>query len=282
MQTGSARGSSPRWLFSFFPLAFLLSWYPTLLRIAAGVGDGGINPLGPLAAGIVLTAVEGRWTGLRGYLSRAFRLRIAPRWYAFVVLFPIAVACTGGAANVLLGAHPPTAAQLSDVGGLLPRFAFILLFIGFGEEMGWRGYALPRLLGRFTPLAASLVLAAFWAAWHIPLMRTELKPPFIAPFVIGLTSATVLSTWIYRHTEGSVIPQAVFHSVVNTVGGGYVFRFFSGDELTRLWWIYAGLWALAAGIVVARGGLAGDAVASVDSRRAMDAEDAMQPAVVGG
>jgi membrane protease YdiL (CAAX protease family) len=88
------------------------------------------------------------------------------------LLLPIGVTLGAAYANVLLGAPDPTDGILAALPRALPVFALLLLFPlsgAFGEELGWRGFALPRLLARRSPLAASLLLGVLVAGWHAPL-----------------------------------------------------------------------------------------------------------------
>lgn len=237
--------SKNRWLILFFVLAFALSWYGWLIALARGQSSGP-NPLGPLAAAILVTALSERRAGLKEFFSRLVRWRVHPGWYALVLLLPAAACVLAAAGSVLLGAHMAPLAKLPEARELGPRFAFIFLFIGLGEEPGWRGFALPRLQERRSPLAASLVLAPIWALWHLPLMGTEFPLPVVPAFLLGITSATVVHTWIFDRTRESVLLQMLFHAAVNTIGAGFVFRLFSGADQVKLWWVYAGIWALIA------------------------------------
>ena len=108
------------------------------------------------------------------------------------------------------------------------------------------GFALPELQKRFSPLAAGIIVGVIWATWHIPLIGIEFQGQIIPAFLLGIMSASVLSTWLFNRSEGSLLPLALFHAAVNTTGAGYVFRMFTGSDLTRLWWIFVFLWMAAA------------------------------------
>ncbi len=234
-------------LLLFFPLAFLLSWYPYILGKTHLVRtSGGMNPLGVMVAAVATAAVCYRVAGVKELLGRYLRWRIGWSNYAFALLLPVVITALGALLNVLLGAGHPTTAQLALRAEMLPRFIFIFLFIGVGEETGWRGFALPELQKRFSPLTASFIIGVIWAAWHIPLMGVEFQGQIIPAFLLGVMSASVLTAWLFNHSEGSLLPQPLFHGTVNTVGASYVFRMFSGEDLTRLWWIYTLLWVIAA------------------------------------
>ena len=241
-------------LVSFFLLAYLLSWYPWLIALARHATTGP-NPLGPMAAALIVAAVAGRGAGLRELLARLVRVRFAWRWYAVALLLPVLACACAAAVAVLLGAPRPDLALLPGWRQAADRFVFILLFIGLGEETGWRGFALPRLQQRRSPLGASLVLAPLWALWHLPLLGTEFAPPVVPAFLIAIVPATLVATWLFNHTRGSVVPQMLFHATVNTVSSGAVFPLFRVGALTTLWYVYAALWVAVAAIVIAAGGL---------------------------
>ena len=118
------------------------------------------------------------------------------------------------------------------------------------EEPGWRGFALPRMLGRWSPLAASLVLGVIWFAWHLPLLIQDLggtQRPLV-PYVIVVLSLSVICTWLWSATGRSVFIVIVFHSAVNSIGSHVVPAFASADQVT-IWWIFAGLIAVVGALV---------------------------------
>lgn len=245
--------SKRRPLLLFFPLAFLLSWYPFILDKTHLVRtSGGINPLGPMVAAVIVAGIYYRARGVKELLRRYLRWRIGWSNYAFAILMPVAVVAVEAALNILLGAKRPAAAQIAAWPELLPRFVFIFLFIGVGEETGWRGFALPELQKRYSPLMASLILGVIWAAWHIPLIGVEFKGPVIPAFLLSVMSASVVTAWLFNRSGGGLLALPLFHAMVDTVGGGYIFSMFQGADVLRLWWIDAVIWALAAVILVFR------------------------------
>src|ERR1043166_4805504 len=122
------------------------------------------------------------------------------------------------------------------------RFVFIFLFIGLGEEPGWRGFALPQLQTKYSPLVASLVLGPVWALWHLPLVGNEFPWPIVPAFLLSLFGDTFMLTWLFNCTNGSVFLPMLFHATVNTVGAGLIFPLFSGAALIILWYIYGVIW----------------------------------------
>ena len=196
-----------RVLILFFPVAFLLSWYPYILSKTHLVKtSGGINPLGPMVAALIVAAICYGKAGVKELLGRYARWRIGWGPLTFALLFPAVVTLLAAAVNIAAGAARPMVAQLAAWPELIPKFIFVLLFVGVGEETGWRGFALPELQKRLSPVVAIVVLGAIWAAWHIPLFGVEFAPAVVPWFVLSVLAGAVI----------------------------------------RLWWIYAGIWALAA------------------------------------
>jgi membrane protease YdiL (CAAX protease family) len=135
--------------------------------------------------------------------------------------------------------------------------AFFLAFSIFpgsalGEEIGWRGYALPRLQARRSALSASLILAPIWGLWHLPLWLTgdAVKTPvFYVPFFFfSVFAFSVILTWVYNSTEGSLLMVVFLHATVNlpvTLGIEEL-----GSRATVPVLLYWGLMAVAAIVVV--------------------------------
>jgi membrane protease YdiL (CAAX protease family) len=233
-------------LAAFFVLAFLFSWYPWVIAVVRGTVSGP-NPLGPLIAALIVAGLaEGR-SGMRSLLGRIVRARIGFSSYAIIFGLPILLCAIAATIMAVFGQRIalPTAAAVRE---LPERFLFILLFIGLGEEPGWRGFALPRLQRTHTPFAASLILAPIWALWHLPLMGNEFPAPIIPTFLISLLGGTLIQTWLFNRTKGSVFAQMLFHATVNTVGAGLVFPLMKGSAFLSFWYVYALLW-LAVGLV---------------------------------
>jgi len=232
-------------LVAFFVLAFILSWYPWIIALMRGQTSGP-NPLGPLLAGIIITAIVYGGSGLREFLSRIVRWRVGIKWYAIVFLLPVAV-CLLAIAIILcfVGLSPLAGLSMEKLQELPERFIFILLFVALGEEPGWRGFALPQLQIKHSPLGASLILAPVWALWHLPLIGNEFSWPIVAPFVLSVFGGTFMLTFIFNGTSGSVLMPMLLHATINTVGAGFLFPLFSGGALVALWWIYGLIWLCA-------------------------------------
>jgi membrane protease YdiL (CAAX protease family) len=232
-------------LVSFFVIAFVLSWYPWVLALMRGQTSGP-NPLGPLVAAIIVTAVVYGRSGLREFFGRIVRWRVEAKWYAVTFAVPVLLCLIAVAiALCFVPRSQVSILSIEKMRELPERFLFILLFIGLGEEPGWRGFALPQLQIKYSPLIASLILAPLWTLWHMPLIGNEFPWPIVAPFVLSVFGATFMLTWIFNRTKGSVLLPMLLHATVNTVGAGLMFPIFSGAALVLLWWIYGFIWLCA-------------------------------------
>ena len=126
----------------------------------------------------------------------------------------------------------------------------VLAFLIVGEEVGWRGFALPYLLGRWPALASSLVLGLVWALWHLPNFFLPGYPhhglPFTA-FVLLIVSYSVLFTWLSLRTDGSLPLAVVFHAALSLFS-------LSGIDPVREYWCRAAVYGAVAAMVGTRPG----------------------------
>jgi len=214
-------------LVTFFVLAYTLSWSlesPLVFHrdsLTAGAPPGIFlamcASMVPSALAIVLTAVVLGWGSVRKLLGRLLIWRVNPIWYLVVFLGPVAL--TGGVVllNSLMGG-PALSLGMSLLG--IAIFFALSIFPGsaLGEEIGWRGYVLPRLQSRMSALSASLLLAPFWALWHLPLWLTGdpfNTPNFYPAFVVSAFAMSIITTWVYNSTGGSLLMVVLLHATVN-------------------------------------------------------------------
>ena len=215
---------------TYFVLAFAFTW--ALWVPAALEARGLISPLpvpatflgafGPLVAAVVVTALESGRAGLRSLLDRIVRWRVAPVWYAVALLGPLALMLAAIALHVVLGGQPPSLGLLiGALPTLLIYIVYMMLTVALGEEVGWRGYALPALQARYSALIASLILGVMWALWHLPVFFNP--DTFYSNIPFGLWLAylipfAVLITWVFNSAGGSVLMAMFFHAVLNASG----------------------------------------------------------------
>src|SRR5829696_6869726 len=236
-------------LISFFVLAYALSWWPSILY-ALDLLPQPIVGFGPFLAALVVLAITQGKTGVVGLLRRMVRWRVGLRWYAVALLLPVAISLTAAVFNVLLGAQAPSSGELGGWTSLWSTFFLLLLIPGIGgtwEEPGWRGYALPQLQTGHSALSASLILGVLWAFWHLPLMVVGEVHYSDIVFVIAWT---VVFTWVFNNTRGSVLLAMLMHATNNTISGGFFGPMFSGADSARDAWLFAALWCATAVVVV--------------------------------
>lgn len=115
--------------------------------------------------------------------------------------------------------------------------------------MGWRGYALPRLLVRRSALSASLILGVLWGAWHLPTFYVAGTPQYGLPFsaFVLLVAYSVMFTWVYLHTRGSILIATLLHGAINFSQG----FFLGGINPAREYWLLAAVYGLVAITLVA-------------------------------
>jgi membrane protease YdiL (CAAX protease family) len=171
----------------------------------------------PSAVAIVLTAIVLGRGALRKLLARLLIWRVSPFWYLVVFLGPVVL--VGGVVllNSLMGG-PALSLGMTLVGATI-FFAFsVVPGSALGEEIGWRGYVLPRLQSRMSALSASLLIAPIWALWHLPLWLTGepgRTPTLYTGFLVSAFALSIISTWVYNSTGGSLLMIVLLHATVN-------------------------------------------------------------------
>lgn len=214
-------------ILAFVALAFAWSWsfwlLSTLFRPdAPGVATAlaFVGGFGPSLAGAALVSHQRGRRGLRRWLSSSFEWRVGWGWMALAFVFPVAVMGLAAAAHVGLGGTLPPSPAAGHI--LLVAANFVLVFLvggPLGEELGWRGYALPALQRRWGWRVASLVLGATWALWHLPLFYsagTAVQSHLpMGLFALSAIASSVLFAWLFNRTHGSVLPVLVLHTAAN-------------------------------------------------------------------
>jgi membrane protease YdiL (CAAX protease family) len=239
-------------LFFFFLLAYAISW---LLFIPYVLAEWGFIPgnlslffyilhtFGPALAAILMTSLIAGKTGLHELRQRIRQWRAPWQWYLFILVGIPALLMIG----ILL--QPGALGGFHDLTPLLLvsyPFLYIATCFGggpLGEEVGWRGFALPRMQSRFGPLWGTLLLGLLWSCWHLSDFLTASKgggqdtgwATFLTNFPIftlSVVSLAVLMTWIYNHTGGSIFTAILAHASVNILEVLLIPRYLSLDEIS--------------------------------------------------
>jgi uncharacterized protein len=212
-------------LITFFVLAYALSWILesplVFLRDSVTDTQGLILTIlasnVPSVLGIVLTATVFGRGALRKLLGRLLIWRVNPLWYLLLVLGPAALVAGVVPLNALMGG--PALSLGMPLFGIAVFLAFhIVPGSALGEEIGWRGYVLPRLQSRMSALSAALIIGPIWALWHLPLWLTGepgRTPTLYAGFVVSVIALSVILTWVYNSTRGSLLMVVLLHATYN-------------------------------------------------------------------
>lgn len=231
-------------LSAFLILAFGLSW-SAVIFYRLGLLPVPIFTFGPSLAAVIVAGMTGGRAGLKALFSRLFRWRVGLRWYSVALFAPLPLFVAIISINVLFGAPVPTATQLAAWPSLFGFFLGLVLspFGGAWEELGWRGYALPKLLSGRSWLAASLILGVLWAVWHLPILITGQIP---WPNLLAIMGMSIIFTWLFNNTQGSVLMAFLFHASIDAYGEFFI-PMFSGADQVRVYWLMGalfGLWAI--------------------------------------
>lgn len=230
---------------TFYVLAFAISWGAILVVVGpegfltttstspqfalAGIA----SVMGPFLAGILMTGlVDGR-AGLRDLLARLRRWRVAARWYAVAFLTaPAITLAVNFALSITSPAFVPAIVTTDDKAGVLLLALAVGVTVPIFEEIGWTGFATPKLLGRHGVLATGVAMGLLWGTWHLPLFAGSTAasgdaPPliYLAVLLFGwLPPYRVLVVWVYDRTHSLLLamlmhtPIVVAQYVINPSG----------------------------------------------------------------
>ncbi len=218
-------------------ITFLIAWVVCTLVFLANNTFINHAPFSPVIliftlvsvvpVAFVISMVRSRLPAVRTYMSSLIRLRGVWGWSLLaLVLFPGLVFLSMVISN-LIGRQPIDLHQVPETGlvlvGLIAvKFLYQFFFFNAtGEEMGWRGFALPRLQRLFSPLVACFVLNLFWGPWHLFLWWSEgspvVSPEFWVRTFLELFAGTVTLCWFYNRSGGSILVAGIAHATANTV-----------------------------------------------------------------
>jgi uncharacterized protein len=207
----------------FFVIAYAISWTAWITvfarRFSPFVGAGRwlyvIAVLAPHGAALVSAAVEGGRAGLLEFYRRITR-RVSYRWATVAICVPPIIYVIYDV--IALGFGLPHSAFFHQPPRSVTALLLGQLVVVAGEEPGWRGFALPRLIARFGPIVGTLILGIAWAFWHLPLFMIVGTPQYgtsFIPFALMLIAWSMVITLVVMRAAGSVFPAMLFHASVN-------------------------------------------------------------------
>jgi membrane protease YdiL (CAAX protease family) len=211
---------------AFYILAFVISWLGWIPQALYGRGLFPFdNPLlnllgggGPTLTAVIVILVIKEKGGIRKLFGPLFKLRVSLWWFVFVFGFWAVVTAVALGIGTIFGQAFPALGQFTWV-SLLPIFVTMVLS-NVWEEIGWRGFALPRLQEGYNDLKIVFIMGLLWSLWHLPLILNPTLPMSDLPWygeIIFSLSLTVIYTWLYQHTNHSLFFVSVFHAMSNTM-----------------------------------------------------------------
>lgn len=234
---GAATRTALNQVWVFFGLTFLISWgvgAPWLL--APEVMTRLLGPFGatspafflaawaPTIAAVTLTLIHEGWPGVGRLLRGLLRWRPLGLLVAAAIVIPL-IALLLALLMPMIGPWPvPVASILVALPLVLFTTGQILTNTGpLGEELGWRGYALPRLLMRWGPAISGLIIGIVWTIWHVPAMLFSgivgVSLAGLGWYALGTIGLSWLMTWLFVRTNGSLLIAGVIpHFVINGLG----------------------------------------------------------------
>jgi uncharacterized protein len=207
----------------FFLIVYAISWTAWIILFAqhfsflAGPGRWLYLTavLAPHAAALGITVIQGGRAGLRAFYCRVLR-QVPFGWVLVAIGVPPIIYLIRDVIYVgfslphgVFFHHPPRTVSMLILGQLI---------VVLGEEPGWRGFALPRLIARFGPIGGTVILGMAWAVWHFPLFMIAGTPQYgtgFLPFALMLLAWSMVITLLVLRAQGSVIPAMLFHASAN-------------------------------------------------------------------
>jgi membrane protease YdiL (CAAX protease family) len=212
-------------LTQFFIITFAFSWLIWLPGVVipnfpiSGKTLEILGGLGPAVAALILVGrAQGR-AGLKRILANSFGAGCKWGFLAGASLMLLVLHAASRLIYGLFSTNLPESEMLASPAGLIP--VFIIMFLlggGLNEEIGWRGYALDRIQNKYSALAASLFLGAFWIVWHLPVFFLTGTNQSLVPFwlfMLAVIPLGVMMTWVYNNTNQSIFAAAFFHTIGN-------------------------------------------------------------------
>jgi membrane protease YdiL (CAAX protease family) len=243
-------------LLSFFVLTYAISWViwtpivinyyrnpfpvsfaetPVLLILLVFLGF-----FGPTFSALIMAGIEEGSNGVKKLLSGWKLWRVGVRWYLAILVSQIVIELLATQLSITFQDVSPDVTWNAWF-GVFPMFLRAALIGGaIAEETGWRGYALPRLVKTKSALTSSIIIGLIWGAWHLPIslipganFPVPLNPLLFFVFTLNAIFISIVMTWLFNNTRGSIFLCYLYHVMLNTAFFGTVFRF---ADMESAWW----------------------------------------------
>ena len=224
-------------LVTFFVLVFALTWS---FMVVDALGSQNILPFRlpipllivmgymPTLAAVIVTGLTKGKVGMRALFGKLLIARVGIKWYAFAIFGYGVMSIAAILLSNLLGGSPASPVLSEEMShssaplAMIINIAMLYIVLGLinGEELAWRGFALPRLQAKYNALTSSIILGVMWGLFHLPLFFTvtgssQADMSFL-PFLVSIIILSVLFTWMYNNTRGSVLMAYLLHAATNT------------------------------------------------------------------
>lgn len=240
-------------LFSFFVLAFVITWSLQLAGLFLASNQGmsisnednflhfldlvngklsserflayGLFSLGagPLLSAILITSIVEGKPGLKSLWQRSIHWKVDPKWYLIILGLPIGISAISLGIGALSAGGVIHLSPRLPWSQFFPFLLYMLVFTGITEEPGWRGFALPRLQSKYNAEKSSWILGIIWGVWHFPFIIYYNYGLGIFPLLfsllgltLGIVGWTIVNTWVYNNTK-SVWMMILLHAWGNSV-----------------------------------------------------------------
>ena len=212
-------------LIIFILLTFVISWFPWYAGIAPET-----MTMGPSIAAFLIVLIIG---GRRGFIDllRSFgRWRVGLSLWGIAIFGPAILYLIGLGVHLLIGGDAPPFIMIREELNLIPLYLVMVVLMPWngpiGEEFGWRGYALPKLQNKYSPLIASLVIGVIWGLWHLPsffapqdvvgALYADIGIIFIFLYTMGTIANSIFMTWLYNKSKASaLVAGIIWHAAIN-------------------------------------------------------------------
>lgn len=215
-------------LITFYVFALLLSGIILAILYAAGLAETlfFLGTFGPGLAAILVTALVDGGAGVRKLLGSLLIWRAGIQWWLVALLLPALIVLGAVVLFSMFGGSALDFSRYQPLYTIIPIIILVTLLNGVGEELGWRGFMLPRTQSRYNALATSLIVGFFWGLWHAPVFFIEGTAQSIYRAQVGFWAGLLLFTlftmaisvsfgWVFNNSRGSVLIAAVLHGANN-------------------------------------------------------------------